>query len=417
MGKHDQGKRRVRVAVTFVLALLALGVLALNPRRLSHQTTSHDTGGIAQSSDGRNSNFDPRSVQHLDPPVSAIVLTANLPLSFEPNHGQTNSQVRFFSRGPGYNVFLTPTEAVFAVPALQTSAGLPHDVVAKKKRERESVLRMTLQGANPQALTKGTDQLPGVKNYLIGRNSSGWQTDVPTFRKVRYEEIYPGINLSYYGTQKQLEYDFEVTPGADPGLIRLVCDGANALIDDQGDLVLKLKDGELREHKPVIYQELNGQRVAVDGRFVIRRGREIGFEVGAYDEDRTLVIDPTLVYSTYLGGPGNDSGSSIDIDNSGNIYITGTTGSTTFPTQNPYQPAIAGLEDVFVTKLDPTGSSILYSTYIGGAGNDHGDGIFVDKTSGAAYVVGRVDALSINFPTTPGAFATTYRGETSMRLS
>jgi uncharacterized repeat protein (TIGR01451 family) len=411
MEKHDRGTRPVRVAVTLFLALLVLGMLSLTARRFDRQTVAgQGTGDARQTSHGRNSNSDPRVVHHLNPSISNSVLTANLPLSFEPNHGQTDSRVKFFSRGPGYNVFLTPTQAIFALPALQTSPGLPHDAVAKKKRERESVLRMTLKGANPQALTKGTDQLPGVKNYLIGRNSSGWQTDVPTFREVRYEEIYPGINLSYYGTQKQLEYDFEVTPGADPGLIRLVCDGANALIDDQGDLVLKLKDGELREHKPVIYQELNGQRVAVDGRFVIRRGREIAFEVGAYDEDRTLVIDPTLVYSTYLGGPGNDSGSSIDIDNSGNIYITGTTGSTTFPTQNPYQPATAGLEDVFVTKLDPTGSSILYSTYIGGAGNDHGDGIFVDKTSGAAYVVGRADALSSNFPTTPGSFATTYRG-------
>ncbi|MDQ6651184.1 MAG: PQQ-dependent sugar dehydrogenase, partial [Acidobacteriota bacterium] len=234
--------------------------------------------------------------------------------------------------------------------------------------------------------------------------------DVPTYRRVRYDEIYPGIILSYYGTQQQLEYDFEVAPGADPDLIRLAYDGANAVIDAQGDLVLKLKGGELREHKPVVYQDLNGQRVAVDGRFVIRRGREIGFEIGAYDEGRTLVIDPTLVYSTYLGGTGNDSGSSIDIDASGDIYITGTSGSTTFPTQNPFQPSNAGLEDVFITKLDPMGSSILYSTYVGGAGNDHGDGIFVDRTNGAAYVVGRVDALSINFPTTPGAFATTYRG-------
>ncbi len=410
MRKHDQRKSPFRVVVILFLTLLALSVFSLAAQRFGHRTPDLDIGRARQLRDGRNSNFDPRVVQHLSPPISPGVLTGNLPLSFEPNRGQANAMVKFIARGSGYDVFLTSTEAVFALPASQTSAGLPHEVGATKRGNRVSVLRMTLKGANPQALTKGTDQLPGVKNYLIGRNSSGWQTDVPTFRKVRYEAIYPGINLSYYGNQKQLEYDFEVAPGVDPGLIRLVCDGAKPVIDDQGDLVLKLKDGELREHKPVIYQDLNGQRVAVDGRFVIRRGREIGFEVGAYDEDRVLVIDPTLVYSTYLGGSGNDSGSSIDIDNSGNIYITGTTGSTTFPTQNPYQSAPAGLEDVFVTKLDSTGSSILYSTYVGGAGNDRADGIFVDKTSGAAYIVGRVDALSNNFPITPGAFATTYRG-------
>ena len=409
MGKADEGKTRVSVA-GMLLALLTLSVLATNLRTVRHQIADHDTAAPAQSSQGRTSKVGPRVAEHFNPPSAAGVLTGNLPLSFEPNRGQTDSQVRFFSRGPGYNVFLTPTEAVFA---LRRESDLQNDAAVnatKKSRDRVSVLRVALKGANRRAITKGTDQLPGVKNYLIGSNSRRWQTDVPTYRKVRYEEIYQGINLSYYGTHKQLEYDFEIAPGADPSLIRLVCDGANAFIDAQGDLVLRMKGGELREHKPVVYQDLNGRRVAVDGRFVIRRGREIGFEIGAYDESKTLVIDPTLVYSTYLGGTGNDSGSSIDIDNSGGIYITGTTGSTAFPTQNPFQPSNAGLEDVFVTKLDPTGSSIVYSTYVGGAGNDHGDGIFVDKTSGAAYVVGRVDALSVNFPTTLGAFATTYRG-------
>jgi len=413
MGNYDQGKRRVGVAGTVFLGLLALGVLALHSHRFSNQTTDNQTGNTARSSPGNNSTSSSRVDQYFNPPISVSVLTGNLPLSFEPNRGQTDSRVRFFSRAPGYNVFLTPTEAVFALQALQTSAGFEHDTAGnatKKRHQRVSVLRMILKGANPRALAKGTDQLPGVKNYLIGRNSSGWQTDVPTFRAVRYEEIYPGINLSYYGTQKQLEYDFEVAPGADPSVIRLVCDGADPAIDTQGDLVLKLKGAELRQHKPVVYQDLNGQRVAVDGRFVIRRGRDIGFEVGAYDKNRPLVIDPTLVYSTYLGAAGNDLGNSIDLDNSGNIYLTGTTASTTFPTQSPFHSSNAGLEDVFVTKLDPTGSSIIYSTYVGGAGNDHGDGIFIDKSSGAAYVVGRVDSLSINFPTTPGAFATTYRG-------
>ncbi|MEP6718567.1 MAG: SBBP repeat-containing protein [bacterium] len=407
MQKSKLRTRHIHIALTLFLAFLALGVPALRPQTHTHQE-AHVSENNASSPTSKSSAA--RLNKQFKPSISPGVLTGNLPLSFEPNRGQANPQVKFIARGSGYNVFLTSTEAVFSFPALQTSAVLPQQVAARKRHEQVSVLRMTLKGANPRALANGTDQLPGVKNYFIGRNASGWQTNVPTFRRVRYQAIYPGINLSYYGNQKQLEYDFEVAPGADPGLIRLVCEGAKAVIDDQGDLVLKLKGGELRQHRPVIYQDLNGRRVAVDGRFVIHRGGEIGFEVGAYDKDHALVIDPTLVYSTYLGGSGTDSGSSIDIDNGGNIYITGTTGSITFPTQSPYQSATAGLEDVFVTKLDPTGGSILYSTFIGGAGNDRGDAIFVDKTSGAAYIVGRADALSINFPTTPGAFATTYRG-------
>jgi uncharacterized repeat protein (TIGR01451 family) len=304
-----------------------------------------------------------------------------------------------------------PTAAAFALRR-QGKAGPENTATVKTETpEQVSVLRLALKGANPRAAATGVDRLPGVKNYLIGRDSRRWHTGLPTYSKVRFQEIYPGINLSYYGSQRQLEYDFEVAPGADPNRIRLSCDGARVLnIDADGDLVLKLDDGELRQHKPIIYQNLNGQRVPIDGRFVIRRQGEIGFEIGKYDTNNPLVIDPTLVYSTYLGGAGTDSGSSIDIDNSGNIYITGTTSSTTFPSLNPFQSANAGLDDVFVTKLNPAGSSVLYSTYVGGSGTDRGDGLFVDRSSEAVYVVGRVDALSVDFPTTAGAFATTYRG-------
>ena len=409
MQKHGQVKKRILAA--FVFASLTLGLLLLSCGRSGHHDTPTDVGETQHTKHADGPKLEPRVHRQAGRPLSANALTANLPLSFEPNRGQTKSQVKFLARAPGYNVFLMPTEAVFALRTLGETRVQSNTKRVQPGRERVSVLRLALKGANPQAPARGIDQLPGVKNYLIGSDSSRWQTDVPTFSKVRFEEIYPGIKLSYYGSQRQLEYDFEIAPGADPARIRLSCNGAQALnIDANGDLVLKLKGGELRQHKPVVYQELNGQRVAIDGRFVIRGRREIGFEIGKYDADSPLVIDPTLVYSTYLGAVGNDSGSSIDIDNSGNIYITGTTSSTTFPTQNPFHSANAGLDDVFVTKLNPAGSSILYSTYLGGAGNDRSDGLFVDRISGAAYVVGRVDSLSVDFPTTPGAFATTYRG-------
>lgn len=367
---------------------------------------------FALTSQPSESKSSPQSSANSTTPLKANVLLANLPLSFQLNRGQSDPQVRFFARAAGYNVFLTPTEAVFALRRTDGRKDDDAGHLARMKRVPEdvSVVRLRLKGANRRVIVKGADQLPGVENYFIGHNSNRWQTNVPTFRKVHYEEIYPGISLSYYGSQQQLEYDFQVAPRAKPGLIRLVCDGARPVIDAQGDLVLKLKGGELRQHRPVVYQDLNGQRVPIDGRFVLRSRREIGFEVGPYDVDRPLIIDPTLVYSTYLGAAGVDSGSGIDIDNSGNIYITGTTSSTTFPIQNSFQSSNAGLEDVYITKLDPTGGSIIYSTYVGGSGNDRADGIFVDRNTGVAYVVGRVDASSTDFPTTAGAFATTYRG-------
>lgn len=339
-----------------------------------------------------------------------VQLTSQLPLSFEPNHGQTDRQVKFLSRGRGYNLFLTATQAVFLLRQSERREDGERDALKTKTRESLSQLRLTLKSANKRAHVKGSDRLPGVQNYLIGNNSKRWLTDVPGYRRVSYEEIYPGINLTYYGNQQQLEYDFEVAPGADASVIRLACDGADALdIDSHGDLVLKLKNGEIRQHKPNVYQYADGQRINIDAKFLVR-GREVGFEIAPYDHSRSLVIDPTLVYSTYLGGTGDDSGSSIDIDNNGNIYVTGTTTSMAFPTANSLQAAKAGLADAFVTKLDPAGANIIYSTYIGGSGQDRSDAIFVDKTSGAVYLAGRVDPTSDDFPTTPGAFATTYRG-------
>ena len=260
------------------------------------------------------------------------------------------------------------------------------------------------------AVVNGLDQLPGQRNYFIGNDPAKWHTDVPTFRAVSYQEIYPGISLTYYGNQQQLEYDFVIAPGADPRLIRMAfASGSRPRISAAGDLVLQTSVGEIRQRKPIIYQEIDGQRQLVAGNFVLLGRQQAGFEVGPYDRSKSLVIDPTLVYSTYLGGAGDDLGSSIAVDSSNNIYLTGTTSSTNFPTQGPAFGANAGLADIFVTKIDAAGANIIYSTYIGGSGQDRGDGIAVD-VNGNAYVVGRVDASSTNFPSTPGSFASSYRG-------
>ena len=346
--------------------------------------------------------------------IAASALASHLPLSFESNRGQIDRQVKFLSRGLGYELFLTATQAVFSLQHAKREEKneLAQKSGGDKKQAAETFtnLQLTLKNANGGARVSGSDPLPGVANYFIGNNPKRWQTEVPSYRRVSYEEIYPGINLTYYGNQQQLEYDFEVAAGADPGLIRFACEGADALeVDSRGDLVMRFKDGDIRQHKPIVYQNVDGRRKDIDGRFVIA-GREISFETATYDRSRPLVIDPTLVYSTYLGGAGDDSGSSIDVDNNGNVYVTGTTSSIAFPTHTPFQASNAGLADVFVTKLDPAGANVIYSTYIGGSGQDRSDAIFVDKTTGAVYLAGRADPTSSDFPTTPGAFATTYRG-------
>jgi uncharacterized repeat protein (TIGR01451 family) len=273
-----------------------------------------------------------------------------------------------------------------------------------------SVVSLKLKGANAKAAARGVDQLRERRNYFIGNDARKWRTDVPTFRAVRYDEIYPGISLTYYGNQEQLEYDFAVAAGADARMIRLEFNsGVRPKISEAGELVLRTAGGEVRQQKPVIYQEVDGHRQLIDGQYVLLDKREVGFEIGSYDRNKTLVIDPTLVYSTYLGGGGDDLGSSIAVDSNNNVYIAGTTSSVNFPLQNAAFGANAGLADIFVTKIDATAANIVYSTYVGGSGLDRGDGIAIDS-GGNAYVVGRVDSSSINFPTTAGSFAPTYRG-------
>src|SRR5713226_4438228 len=314
----------------------------------------------------------------------------NLPLSFEPAE-QANE---FFVRGAGYRLLVTPST---------TTIALTH-------HRHERLLSATLAGANEHATVAKLDELPGRRNYLIGNDSAKWRTDVPTYSRVRFNEVYPGINVTYYGNQHQLEYDFEVAAGADPRQIQFAFSRkVRPRIAANGDLILRIEGGEIVERKPIVYQSIDGDRRFVEARFVLRGERQAAFEIGSFDGTKPLVIDPTLVYATYLGGVGDEVGSSIAVDSNNNVYITGTTSSTNFPTLGPAFANNAGLSDIFVTKINAAGSAIIYSTYIGGSGLDGGDGIAVDN-SGNAYVVGRVDSSSTNFPTTNGAFATTYRG-------
>ncbi len=270
-----------------------------------------------------------------------------LPLSFEANQGQIDSRVQFLSRGIGYALYLTPTEAVLslrgAVPSgdrdTETLRGMSKPISPEKITPRgrplpngkATVLRMRLVGANPGPHVSGLEELPGKSNYFIGNDPTKWHTDVPTYAKVRYREVYPGVDLVYYGNQYQLEHDFIVAPGADPKVIALRFHGADKVeVDAQGDLVLHIGEGELRLLKPSVYQEPDGARRSIPGGYELTGKHQVGFAVGAYDETKPLVIDPVLVYSTYLGGSAGDSATSIAVDSSGYAYVTGYTSSTNF---------------------------------------------------------------------------------------
>ena len=228
-----------------------------------------------------------------------------------------------------------------------------------EQQTRNPILAYEARGCNPHATVSGVDELPGKSNFFIGNDPKKWRSNVPTYAKVKYEGVYSGIDLVYYGNQQQLEFDFVVAPGADPRRIRFDIRGTKRIRrDENGDLVLKMEMGEdeIRWHKPVAYQEKNGTRQLVAVHYAVKDKNRVGFEMAGYDASRPLYIDP-LIYSTYLGGSGEDRGTGIAVDSAGNAYVTGATSSTNFPTMNPLQPAFEGVGyDAFVAKINPSGS-------------------------------------------------------------
>ncbi len=400
MNFRELGTGYSPVLLSFALLLL-LGGLAL-----------YSSGPGFAVSGSAQSSLEAIPAPDLGPNRAAVNLDlSQLPLSFEPNQGQTDPQVKFLARGAGYGVFLTADQAVLTV---------------RSSAKNSSVVRMQLAGANPAAAAAGTSPLPGKSNYFIGNDPAKWHSGVPQFARVRYPGIYPGVDLVYYGNQGQLEYDFEVAPGADPGQIALRFRGQErANLDARGNLVLASGGHEVQLKAPRIYQEFGAEKRPVVGRFAPRPDGKVGFELAAYDRRRVLVIDPELTYSTYFGGSGAESCSAIlqlasppsgcpavAIDPSSNIYIAGSTNSTDFPVVPPvatppsaFQTAIAGVSDVFVTKLNAAGSAILFSTYLGGNNVDYPAGVAVDT---AFDVVVAGTTTSSNFPTsTSSAFQAT----------
>jgi uncharacterized protein (TIGR03437 family) len=338
------------------------------------------------------------------------------PLTFEANQGQTDPAVKFLSRGDGYALFLTSDSAVFRLPT--SGKGSAHGGLSP------AVVRMKLAGANPNATVSGADTLPGKVNYFIGRDPKKWTVGASAYGKVNYAQVYHGIDLVYYGHERRLEYDFVVAPGADPRQIALEFAGAHARLTPDGSLALTVDGVPLSFSKPTVYQIIDGKRQTIAGGYR-RTGNRVQFALGKYDHARQLIIDPVLTYFTYLGGSGNDyvgnvppylqfpisPSQSIAADQAGNLYITGFTSSTDFPVQGPVQSQnkatpVNGTPNVaFVTKLDPTGSHLIYSTYLGGslAGQTRAYAIAIDS-AGSAYITGSTQQF--DFPVTAGAYQT-----------
>ena len=315
------------------------------------------------------------------PAKKPAVSFAKLPLSFEANQGQTDAHVKFVSRGSGYTLFLTGDEVTleltssrpesrsslvetrkskieFGKSKVQRAAGLPRPILADSgpsvppfqprsanaSARPSAVVRMKLLGANPAATVKGEEILPGNANYFIGHDPHKWQTNVPTYAKVKYHGVYPGVDLVFYGNQQQLEHDFVVSPGADASRIAFRLGGSRKMsLDAQGNLDISVAGGEVHLQKPLIYQEGSGGRREIPGGYVLKGTREVAFKVGDYDPKKPLVIDPVLAYSTYLGGNTYDYGDGIAVDSSGNTYVSGTTSSSNFPTgAGAFQTTVAG---------------------------------------------------------------------------
>src|SRR6266550_4074315 len=383
-----------------------------------------------------------------------MVSYGTLPLIFEANQGQTDAQVKFLCRGGDYGLFLTSTEAVLSMAKAGRESKGETDATVERATQEESitgVLQMKLVGANPAPEISGLQELPGRSSYFKGRDPSKWHTRVPNYAAVRYKDVYPGIDLIYYGNQEELEFDWWLAPGADPKLIKLAIHGAEKIsLDAHDGLLIESGGSEIRLHKPVVYQVDEGQQEPgniqadheyarvegadfkhfVEGKYLLKDTHTVAFEIAAYDPSKPLTIDRVLSYSSFLGGNGEDEGNAIvakfnpatsgaasllystylgssngnafglgiAVDSAGNAYVTGGTGSTNFPTTPlAFQTTAGSPGDAFVTKLDSTGSALIYSTYLGGSGNnDQGLSIAVDS-AGDAYVTGFTDSL--NFPT------------------
>jgi hypothetical protein len=382
------------------LTLLALVALALVIPASQAPNAEHSSAGTKDYQAATEPTAQPLSEAGAAPQMSekeALEAYGKLPLSFVPNKGQTNEEsVRHYAQGAGYGFFFTKGGAM-----LSFSDG----------EGRGHALGLDFLGANPEATLTAQEQLPGEVNYLVGDDPANWQQGLPTHAELLYGGLWPGIDMAVRGEGGNLKYEFHLKPGSSVEDIRLDYRGAEGLsVGAGGELLVRTSLGTLKDAAPVSYQLIGGERVGVESRYKLLKGEGgggYGFAVGAYDPRYPLVIDPALDYSTFLGGTGAEAGDGIAVDASGSAYVTGVTLSTNFPTtQGAFDRTHNGSDDIFVTKLNASGSALAYSTFLGGANFETGEGIAVRE--GRAYVTGPTG--SSDFPTTRGAFDRTFNG-------
>ena len=308
------------------------------------------------------------------PALAATPDTGRIPLFFIENHGQAAPEVRFMAQGSGLTAYFTPEAALFRV------AG--------------AAVRLQFLGSSPSVRLEGSGLLQARANFLTGAEQE-WRVGVPLYGSVVYRGLYPGIDMVYGGNGRRLKSEFVVAPGADPARIRLRYSGGEVRLDDTGALVIAMDRHKLREEAPAIFQERDGQRVAVAGRYTLASDATVGFIVNGYDPSLPLVIDPTLSYSTLLGGSSSDSAMALAVDSTGAAYVAGFTASYNLITANPEQNFNAGSNDIFIARLNAAGNALIYCTYIGGKGDDRAYAIAIDA-NGLAYLAG--STTSPNFP-------------------
>lgn len=360
------------------------------------------------------------SEKSLERHQAALKVLTGGPLHFERNAGQFDSQVKFASRGIAHTLFLTSDEAVLVVTGQDGRAAGSRWPSGRRSFQRENlkqhVARLKLANANASPEIEGLDELPGRSNYLRGRDKNNWQTNVPHYSRVRYRDVYRGVDWVYYGNEGRLEYDFVVSPGTDPGQIALdvsmdeEAKDQAVRIDANGDLIISTDPQSIRFLHPVAFQMVEGQKQLVSANYVMRAPGRVGFELGPYDRSQPLVIDPVLTFSTYFGGSNGTAAFGVAVDASG-IYIAGQTNSGDLPTTAGAVQEVPGTGtiscfssvdpspcfDAFVTKFTADGSGLVYSTFLGGSALDGAFGLAVDG-SGQAVVVG--GTYSSDFPTT-----------------
>jgi hypothetical protein len=350
-----------------------------------------------------------------------------MPLAFTENQGQFGEQIRFRSNAPGASFFFLTNEVTYqftrryqdeddylqlgkwGIDASQSSFE-PGENSGLGSKVEHFYVKAKFIGANHKPEIAGEGLMDYKCNYFIGNDPSKWRTDVPDYSAVRYSDIYPGMDLRYYGDGRSLKYDFIVKPGADPSCIEIEYDGVNSIsVSDKGELLISTQFGDVIERVPYAYQEMDGHRQRIPCRYAVKDRNRFGFVLaGDYDRNKPLYIDPELSYCTFLGGSSNDRGFGIAVDDSGHAYITGDTESPGFPTTSgAFDQSHNGSRDAFVTKLSLTGGALVYSTFLGGEYSEAGRAIALDG-SGNAYVTGETN--SSNFPTTPGAYDQTHNG-------